>query len=151
MDFDPQTAGIDPETVALVARQATDAMATYRAHVENGSLAGLTDDEATMLAGMATAVPEAASEVLGADLASMPPKLMKEALLSDYYDACATELFTGAMDEQERIPADMKARRERTMFRNAGVSQSDAGRIAFDRENGDSSAYLALQERYFLG
>ena len=38
-----------------------------------------------------------------------------------------------------------------SVYRYSGLSPEELGRVEFDAENGDASAMLALQERFYLG
>lgn len=134
------------------ALECTAATGAYMACVADGSIVDLSDDEAYDLASRSAAYPSIAGNVLGFGAAAdvIPPNALRERLLEDFYDAQSASLVATAVDTQESAPAMMKDRRERTMFAHAGASAKDVGRIMFDREAGDNSAYLALQERFFL-
>ena len=78
---------------------------------------------------------------------------------SDEWSAVAADLFgrisfRELLDRQaERDAAweEMKASRFAAMTRAAGASDEEAGRAAFDRENGDPSGYLKLKEAFYYG
>ncbi len=134
------------------ALECTAATGAYMACVADGSIGDLSDEEAFGLASKSASYPSIAGNVLGFGAAAdvIPPDVLRERLLEDFYDAQTVGMMADAFDAQDSVPAMMKDRRERTMFALSGATPEDIGRVMFDKESGDNSAYLAMQERFFL-
>ena len=123
--------------------EAATAMSDFLAVSALGGLPDLGMDDAVDLAKSASADPEA----MGAE----SPADVQAAMLGAYFGAVGDAEIMQAARDSEMAVARMKSERWDTLFRASGVSPDEAGRMMFDRANGDPSAMLKVKERYYFG
>lgn len=124
-------------------KAAATAMSDFLAVSALGGLSDLGMDDAVNLAKAASADPEAMGAASPADV--------QAAMLGTYFGAVGDAEIMQAARDSEMAVARMKSERWDTLFRVSGVSPEEAGRMMFDRDNGDPSAMLKVKERYYFG
>ncbi len=122
---------------------ATAAMDDFLAVSAVGGLPDLGVDDVVALAKAASADPEAMGAASPADV--------QDAMLGAYFGAVGDAEIMQAARDSEMAVARMKSDRWDMLFRVSGVSPEEAGRMMFDRDNGDPSAMVRVKERYYFG
>lgn len=77
------------------------------------------------------------------------PVVVSEALGTFYADRTGDEIGAD-LDDSRNAVARMRSGRRNAMYRHAGLTDEEAGRIEFDAANGDPSALAKLKERFFF-
>lgn len=122
---------------------ATAAMDDFLAVSAVGGLPDLGMDDVAALAKAASADPAAHGAETAADV--------QGAMLGAYFGAVGDAEIMQAVRDSDMAVARMKSDRWDMLFRATGVSPDEAGRMMFDRDNGDPSAMMRVKERYYFG
>lgn len=109
-------------------------LAAYGQLAATGGLASLDEEQAARLAWAASDDPDVQTVLLS----------------SIYSERTAAELADAkAADEEEWLR--MKSNRFDSMCRASCLTDDEAARVEFDRDNGDPSMALKLKERFYFG
>lgn len=133
---------------------AKSAIGVYLMAMVDGSVSDLSDEEAFAVTGLAATDPASAAKAVGvkdADAASVTPQAVQSLLLDEFYDAGALRDFEDLREERAANVGFMRRRRDDAERLASGMTPDDAARMEFDAANGDTSAYVRMKEKFYLG
>ena len=126
----------------------------YLTVLADGTLGSVDPENIYQMADAMATNPKAVAKALGNDERLgqvLSPDQFRTNILESYYDAMFAADIGEAQMELEDNRQSMLNHRHDTAYSYSHLTPEEIGRLEYDRDNGDMSAHLAVQEKFYLG